>query len=495
MDQIILSNLSYSYSEGPLLSNISGTISSGWTGICGANGAGKTTLMKILAGDIQPASGTATGAKEAYFVPQDANIRPKNLDDFFLYPDSRSQKLLGILGLDGLDPENWDPLSYGEKRKIHMAVAVWSNPEILLADEPTNHIDRKSADKIINAMRRFDGIGVVVSHDRAILNGLCTQCVFLDQSGAVFRPGPYEQGKTEEERERQQAANQKEIILKEEKKLRRLMSVHREEASRSHQKRSKRGLALRDHDSRFKLNRARITGKDGTDGKLLNQLRGRHEQTVQKLENIQVTGQRKYKFNMEGMASKSDRLIFLESGNISLGPYKSLSFPDLELSGITKIALTGVNGSGKTSLIRELLKNARTENFTYLPQELGTEQREGILKRVESLSSDRRGAVYASVYGLGSEPRRIISGSSPSPGELRKLFFALEQEKQPALFIMDEPTNHMDLPSIELLEKALSSIEAGMLLVSHDREFLDKICDKEWKIEEGEFGDNILNIL
>ncbi len=105
------------------------------------------------------------------------------------------------------------------------------------------------------------------------------------------------------------------------------------------------------------------------------------------------------------------------------------------------------------------------------------------MKKVRRLPGNKLGLAMNVVSRLGSRPHRILETDEPSPGEMRKILLALGMVRIPHLIIMDEPTNHMDLPSIECLEKALSDCPCGLLLVSHDKQFLDRLTKTRWNIE------------
>jgi ATPase subunit of ABC transporter with duplicated ATPase domains len=152
-----------------------------------------------------------------------------------------------------------------------------------------------------------------------------------------------------------------------------------------------------------------------------------------------------------------------------------------------RIALTGPNGAGKSTLVTYILGHLRImpEHLTYVPQEIGLEQSIGILNDARRLSREQLGTLMMIVSRLGSRPERLLESDEPSPGEIRKIMLGLGILREPHLIILDEPTNHMDLPSIECLEKALADCPCGLLLVSHDQRFLNALTRRRWHIEGG----------
>ena len=119
--------------------------------------------------------------------------------------DGQAWELRGRLGLEEDWIGRWDSLSHGERKRAQIAVALWRRPSVLAIDEPTNHLDREARRMLAEALRRYDGIGLLVSHDRELLDELCRQCVFVEPPVVTVRPGGYTQG-VEQARLEQEAA-------------------------------------------------------------------------------------------------------------------------------------------------------------------------------------------------------------------------------------------------------------------------------------------------
>jgi macrolide transport system ATP-binding/permease protein len=120
--------------------------------------------------------------------------------------------------------------------------------------------------------------------------------------------------------------------------------------------------------------------------------------------------------------------------------------------------------------------------LTYVPQEIDLSATGEILSRARGLPGDRLGHAMMVVSRLGSRPERLLDSDEPSPGEIRKLLLAIHIAQEPHLIVMDEPTNHMDLPSIESLEAALADCPCALVLVSHDEPFLERLTRRRWSI-------------
>jgi macrolide transport system ATP-binding/permease protein len=267
-------------------------------------------------------------------------------------------------------------------------------------------------------------------------------------------------------------------------KLEREAGRRRDLANQYQRKRSKRGIAKRDHDGKAKIDIARILGKDIVGGKLLRQLGGRLAQARNEFESITVKKQYDLGIWLPGSVSPRDRLLRLPGGILCLGEEKHLEFPDLAMTPTDRIALTGPNGAGKSTFLRQVLPhlNALPDHITYIPQEIDLRQSRDIIRKVQGLPHEQLGSLMTIVRRLGSRPQQLLESTEPSPGEIRKLLLALGMVRKPHIILMDEPTNHMDIASIECLEEALADCPCCLVLVSHDGRFLSKLTSTEWRI-------------
>jgi ATPase subunit of ABC transporter with duplicated ATPase domains len=351
-------------------------------------------------------------------------------------------------------------------------------------DEPTNHLDLEARDLLAGALKMFKGVGLLVSHDRELLDALCGQCLFLDPPEARMRPGGYTKGFREACREEEHLCRTREQLKVAEKKLKQQVAKRRSEASRSDRRVSKRGLPAKDHDAREKIDSARLTGKDAVAGRILRRTEGRLDRARRKRDGVRVKKVHEMGIGWTVSRSKRNVLFTLEQGSISLGDARRLRFPELRMQPADRIALTGRNGAGKSTLIQRIVAavDLPEELITYVPQEIERHAAREILDRSRSLSKDKLGVMMNVVSRLGSRPERLLESEEPSPGETRKLLLALGMAHAPHLIIMDEPTNHMDLPAIRCLEEALDECPCGLLLVSHDRTFLRRLARIEWTL-------------
>ena len=459
----------------------------GFTGIVGPNGSGKTTLLRLATGALVPETGRVQAPASAIYCEQRTDAPPDGLADLLETTDAASCTLRARLGLDPAWGDRWSSLSHGERKRLQLGTALCAAPDLLALDEPTNHVDAETREILLAALRGFAGVGLLVSHDRELLDALCARCLFLDPSGAVLRPGGYTEGCAIAEDERAAAEHARASARRERVRLAHEASVRQAEAARADRRRSKRGLSRHDHDARGRLNLARVTGKDGMAGKLLRQLDGRVRQAQERESAIRVDKVRRLGIWLPGERARRDVLATLPAQRLALGGGRSLDLPDLVVRPADRIAVTGPNGAGKSTLVRQLLAASAVSapRLTVVPQEIEAAAGRALLAEARALPHAELGFVMTIVSCLGSRPEQLLETHEPSPGELRKLLLALGLRRAPQLVVLDEPTNHLDLPSIECLEDALAACPCALVLVSHDRRFLGRLATLEWRIGPG----------
>lgn len=475
----------------PLLEDMSAHFPQGWTGIVGPNGAGKTTVLHLAAGDLSPQYGTIRRPERMVFCPQRTDDAPALLPQFLAEMDADACVLRGRLRVGEDWTERWSTLSHGERKRAQIAVALWQQPDVLLIDEPTNHIDLAARALLAEALTAFHGIGLLVSHDRELLDLLCSQCLFLDPPQADMRPGGYTNAANEARREEESLLAERKMVKHQLGRISAESQRRHAEAAGADRKKSKRKLARGDSDGRAKLDRVRVSGKDGQAGRFANQLDGRVAQTQERLSSLEVKKRYTANFWLEGSTSPRDRLFTIPGGTLDLDGARRLVFPELTMFRHDRIAITGANGLGKSTLIRHILDHLTVpdEHLIYLPQEIDLARTREIMASVQQLSHEQLGLAMTVVSGLGSRPERLLQHLDASPGELRKVLLALGVIRRPHLIIMDEPTNHLDLPAIESLEHELNDCPCGLLLVSHDLRFLSRITQTRWHLQQA--GDEV----
>lgn len=483
-------NVTYAYPSAsePIIKDLTVSFSEGWTGIIGANGIGKTTLAKLAVGELRPQQGFI-GVSErdkplGLYCAQSTAESPEFMSDFFSCADNESGQLSSILGIGSDWGDRWDTLSHGERKRVQLAVLLWKRPDIMIVDEPTNHLDNTSKKMIIRALKGFQGLGIIISHDRELLDLLCGNCLFMEDGGAVMRSGGITAGLAQKETEDKTKEKEYEKNRESYKRLTQSKQKLRQEVSAKEQRNTKKKLDKHDSSGREKVNLARLTGKDGKGSRKVNQL---SEKVVRAKEQVDRTIFKKTEikgFDLTGEIFFGNTLLHLPAGELKLAEQRSLEYPELDIAPKMRIGLLGDNGTGKSTLIRFIVSRLKipSAKYIYIPQEFSTEEIKNIMRGLQELNNQDMGKLLTIINRLGSAPERIRETSDPSHGELRKIWLGLGLLKVPYLIIMDEPTNHLDHPSIVCLEEALWDFQGALLLVSHDMIFLNKLTRTIWRI-------------
>lgn len=494
--QISNLNFSYSSSNSTLFEDFSLQFFDGWTCVAGSNGCGKSTLLKLIAGIIEPDGGKIlcngvgcnVSTSGVIYCPQETAEIPENLYTAFWSDDNEVRRFFSRLCVTEEMLERYDTLSGGEKKRIQIACALAEQPNILLLDEPTNHLDTETTKMISDALGDFHGIGIMVSHDRDFADSLCNRTIYLYNESQAFAGGrdciacdtypccltkalELRQSGQTQSRENWEKLNSK--AASEKQRSAKLEAENQKSKARL----SKKTINAKDHDAKLKQDLARISGKDRTSGDAKARLETQIRQTEAERDNIKKALSRKEGFSVEN--TDFSKPIIIEETQIHAGSY-TLQVPHLEIKRGTKLALTGQNGAGKTLFVNHVIglleTTGRRKELLYLPQEISDEERVRIFEEFGQLEEDERGEVLSTLYRLGSEPERLAQ-QQVSPGELRKLMIALAVQRPLSLLILDEPTNHMDITSVLALENALASLDCAMIVVSHDKAFLEKITN------------------
>lgn len=250
--QLNLTNISYTYpgAVSPAVRDVSVTFSSGWTAVIGDNGCGKSTLARIATRLIEPDSGTVGPKLFSVYCQQDSSLEPGNLIDFASDWNQEAQRAKALLHIGDDWPWRYDTLSGGQQKRLQIACALYARPDVLVMDEPTNDLDAPTREIVSEALASFDGVGILISHDRELLDGLVDQSLLCDGARWIMRPGGYSKASDQAASERATALRDREKAMREVKRLKAEAQRRSEEAARQKGKRSKRGLDKRDSDGR-----------------------------------------------------------------------------------------------------------------------------------------------------------------------------------------------------------------------------------------------------
>lgn len=464
---ISVNNLSVAFGSYTLLDAISFHISDGEKiGLAGKNGAGKSTLMKILCGLEKPDEGCVqmpTGQTVGYLPQIMEHHKGKSVIDEvsdncpYAEPGEAERVLKGI----GFLPEELgrpcETFSQGWNMRIELAKILLSKPSLLLLDEPTNHLDIESIEWLEDYLKAYKGAILVVSHDRKFLDGVTTRTIEIMLGRLYDYKVPYTKyTELRKERLAQQMAaydNQQKMIAKTEEFIR----AFRYKPTKSNQVQSRiKALA--------KLERIQV---DETDNATLN-----------------------IKFPP---ASRTGDVVY-KCTDLTVGyPGKVVfSGANVEIRRGEKVAFVGRNGEGKTTLMRVIaseLAPLSGESKLGHNVDLGyfAQNQEDVLDPTDTVwSAVERicpAAMHAKLRDLLAQflfraddiDKRV---SILSGGERARLGMARLMLQSHNVLALDEPTNHMDIKSKDILKQALKAYDGTLIIVSHDRDFLDGLVDK-----------------
>jgi|SRR5690625_3386908 len=444
-------------------------------GVVGKNGAGKSTLLKLLAGIVQPSRGRVNCHVKFGYFDQLTSPVESEID----------HELKGKLSI----PENGiESFSGGEQTRLKLAQVFSDYHEGLLIDEPTTHLDTEGTQFFIDELTYYYGALVLVSHDRYVLDQLVTKIWEVEEGTITEYTGNYSDYAVQKELETRQQQEQHERFLKEKSRLTKAADEKMKKADKITQ------ASGRIKDTKAMTNKMFMTKSKGTSQKSVQRAAKALERRVEQLEEVEAPKEEQIIRFHQSQALQlhnkfpimADRLN-LKAGNKTLLEEASFQFP----LGKT-IAITGKNGSGKTTLLRHILKYG--EGVTISPKAIiGSYEQmdyqfnkdETVLACMKDKSDYEENKIRSAIYSMrfkGNDLKKNVRNLSG--GEAIRLVLCQLFLGRYNVLVLDEPTNFLDIYCIEALERFLKGYEGTVLLVSHDRTFVDRVADHIYVVED-----------
>ena len=440
-------------------------------GVVGANGAGKTTLLNILSQRLEPDEGWVKLYTKCAYVSQLAPPKKKKIS-----PEMASK--FGVATV-------WsETMSGGEKTRFKLAASFEADYPLLFADEPTSNIDLEGIELLERRLSEFQGAFVIISHDRDFLDQLCNRILEVEDGKVQLYNGNYSAYSAQKAEERARAQFEYERYLTEKKRLERAAVALRQKA-RSIKKTPKRmgNSEARLHKMGSQKGKAALERSVKSIEARIRQLEIKEKPKKQEVLKLDIQeGKRLY--------SK----VVIEGRNLNKSYGDLVIFEDAEfvITNGAKVALLGPNGSGKTTLLKMIMNRedgiriAPGAEIGYFSQEMEIlDENLTILENVmaESRYEESFARTLLARLLLKREdvfkPVGVLSG-----GERVKVSFAKMLLKDLNLLILDEPTNYLDLNSLEVVEEVLGEYDQTLLLVSHDRRLISAVADQIMTIED-----------
>jgi len=488
MTSLRLAGLSYAPGgAAALLRDVDANLEPGWTGLIGANGAGKTTLLRLLSAEISHPERVATPSDlrvlrldQRVEAPSDAVI------GFATAWDRSALRLQARLGLVDEPLERWPTLSPGERRRWQLGAALFDEPDALLLDEPDNHLDRPARQGLLQALGRFRGIGVVVSHDRSFLDALTQHTVRIRAGRVEQLPLPASEALAAWDLADDASRDQWERHRTEARRAQRDLTRARARHDGAARSRSLRHADVRDHDARSSNRKSAAAKAEAAHAQSLSRARGRLERAQASVDATASSPPKKRRLRVATTEVRHAALCHFDPA--ACGPPFPLSGPRLEVRAGDRLWIEGPNGAGKSTLLRHLLGSSPVApaDRLWVTQEPDPAQVQGARDRLDQLPGDRRGHALTLLAALGADPVRVLASPSPSPGEARQLLLATALTEGKALLALDEPTHHLDLPARQRLAEALTAFDGAVLLVTHDTALAHAVCTARWSLRAGE---------
>lgn len=516
MPSVTISQLAYTGPDGrSLFSNLDLSFGTGRTGLVGRNGVGKTTLFRLIAGELMPSAGTISvngrigvlrqevqpragdtiadlfGVRDGLALLQRAASGEASVDelaeaDWTL--EARVEEALAALGLAITADTSLSTLSGGQRTRVALAALVFEAPDLILLDEPTNNLDADGRAAVAEMLAHWRGAAIVVSHDRALLEEM-DAIVELTGLGATTYGGNYSHYRERKALELASAQHDLDVAERQVRDAARAAQEARE-------RQDKRDAGGRKKGAKGGIPKIVLGGlkrqAEATAGGLqrLADKQGAAAEAQASVARSRIEVLTPFAVKLAHSGLPAGKVVLRASGLTGGHDAEHPAIRDfsMDMVGPERVAITGPNGVGKTTLLKLLTGSLPPLTGTVqlggamvlLDQQVGLLQRDDSIvenfRRLnpESLENDCRAVLAAFMFRNEAALQKV---GTLSGGEMLRagLACALGGKTPPMLLVLDEPTNHLDIGAIEVVEAGLRAFDGAILVVSHDRAFLENI--------------------
>lgn len=474
-----LANISYEVMDLTIFENVNASVQQGdIIGVIGKNGAGKSTLLQLINNDLVPAQG------QIQWLQQDLKVFMVEQETESHSFEDKTPFEVKLLDKMHVPSHDFAQLSGGEKLKARLAKGLSKDADLLLLDEPTNHLDAESLEFLNGQIKNYKGTIIFVSHDRYFLDAVATKIWSIEGKKIIEHRGNYS---SYMEVRKQKRLTQQREYEKQQKMVERIEGQMNEITSwskKAHAQSTKKEGVKEYYRVKAKRMDAQVKSKQK-----------RLEKELEKAKAEPVESDYTVRFSIKANNKSGKR--FLEVKNLTKSfngrtLFKSVNFT---IQHGEKVSVIGPNGSGKTTLLKIILGHetfsgdvwiSPSSKIGYLTQEvfdLPLDQTPAQLFHKETFEA--RGRVQTLMKHLGfmtshwTEPIRNMSMGERVKCKLMEYIL-----KEKDVLILDEPTNHLDLASREQLEDTLAQYTGTLIVVSHDRYFLEKTTSSKLVISD-----------
>lgn len=441
-------------------------------GIAGRNGSGKSTLLQLIAGVDVPDKGHVNLRWPPAFIPQLEKAEP-------LFLTAKEKDIWGVSGVDETKK------SGGEETRQKIAEAFSADTRLLLADEPTSHLDIKGIEQLEKSLKRYQGGIVLVSHDEMLLNNICTVIWELEDGVVTEYAGNYRAYQNQKQQENERKAKEYESYHKEKKRLETAAEAKEQHSRQLKKAPSRMGNSeARLHKRSVGRQKAKLSRAGKSVEKRMTQLEEKEKPFVQS----QLSFKQQPFTPLYGKSA-----VFLDEGRITRNGRLLFQMKQTDVVPGTKLAVTGSNGCGKTTLLEKIYQQeegiitAKPAVIGYFDQTVSRlNLQKSVLENVKESSPYTEPFIRTVLASLQFKKEKVHQPMFSFSGGERVKAALLKVMMEPAnLLLLDEPTNYLDIEAKEALKRLIQTYPGTIIFVTHDREFTADTATHVMKIESG----------